>query len=90
MYEICAYCDHFIEDNPAWVPEDGFTVPPFLHLDDGEKEHDHDAEPSEDVRDLGQWKIDRPELFTEWADGKIGPNSSMRGVVKGQLPLLAL
>lgn len=86
-YEMCAHCEHFIMDNPSWTPERPYAVTLFLHLDDGEKEHDHDAVPSEHDLTLGEWMYQRPDLFTEWTDGKIGPNSSKQGIVEGQLSM---
>lgn len=71
-YEICAKCDHFIEFDQVLL--DG--SPHFLHLDDGEKEHDHSAASSGDSRMLIDWRLQRPDLFTEYADGAIGPNSA--------------
>lgn len=70
-YEICAKCDHFIEFNE--VSEAGLAS--HFHLDDGEKEYDHDATPSGDSRLLIDWRLQRPDLFLEYADGAIGPNS---------------
>lgn len=73
-YEKCAKCWHFIEPNDVG-PDEFFTYAEYLHLDNGEKEHDHDAAPSGDIRTLEQWEHDHPELFTEYSDGEIGPNS---------------
>ncbi len=79
FYEKCAHCWHFIEPNDADDGTPGFRVAPYVHLDDGEKDHDHDAAPSGDIRTLDQWKADHPELFAEYGDGKTGPNSSLFG-----------
>ncbi len=65
MYQLCSECDHFVE-----LQDDGS----FFHLDDGEKEHDHDAKPGIE-HTLEEWKILRPDLFQTYPDGKIGPNS---------------
>jgi hypothetical protein len=72
-YEKCRDCWHFIEPNDA---DPGFTLAEHVHLDNGEKEHDHDAAPSGDTRQLNVWRTAHPELFTAYADGKIGPNSA--------------
>lgn len=60
-YYKCVKCDHFV---------DGGT-----HLDDGEKDHTHQAIAGIPGKTLRQWKKDRPDLFREHPDGKIGPNS---------------
>ena len=73
-YEMCAQCWHFVEPNDA-PPAPPFTLASYVHLDDGEKEHDHDATPSGDGRTLGAWRDAYPGLFVTYADGKIGPNS---------------
>lgn len=70
-YEICAKCDHFIEYDQMLITGTAH----FLHLDDGEKEYDHDATPSGDSRMLLDWRLQRPDLFETYADGAIGPNS---------------
>jgi hypothetical protein len=76
-YEKCKHCWHFIEPNDeTQIP--GFAVlklAEYVHLDNGEKEHDHDAEPSGDKRTLDEWKNAHPELFHMHKDGMIGPNS---------------
>lgn len=78
-YEICARCDHFVEEND--IEAIVFGAATYLHLDDGEKEHDHDALPSGDVRTFGQWRADRPDLFAmtwRWfAEPAIGPNAQV-------------
>lgn len=63
LYTMCQHCDHFVDE------ED-----PVVHLDDGEKEHDHNAEPGK-TRTMHEWQQARPDLFIKHADGKIGPNS---------------
>jgi hypothetical protein len=73
-YELCAHCWHFIEPNIGGTP--AFPVADYVHLDNGEKEHDHDATPSGDARTLDEWKTGIPELFVTYADGRIGPNSA--------------
>ena len=79
-YTLCAQCDHFVEPNDSADP----TVPlayfpgaaAFIHLDDGEKEHDHDAVPGDETHTLREWQARRPDLFRAHRDGKIGPNSA--------------
>ena len=85
-YTLCKHCDHFVDPNE---PLD--TAPPgtdqFIHLEDGEQEFDHRAEPSDQTHTLDEWKRLRPDLFQEHPDGKIGPNSkhhSRRGKDDGQ------
>ena len=80
-YEICRHCDHFIEENN---PAECVPRARFIHLDDGEQEYDHDAERSGQANTLHEWTTRRPDLFTKYPDGKIGPNSmhhSRRGKV---------
>ena len=77
LYELCADCDHFIEPNasePFFV--DGRNIiADFDHLDDGDKEHDHDAYPSDaGARNLAVWRALYPSLFAVGDLGKIGPN----------------
>ena len=79
IYEKCAHCWHFIERNDTTGSElfdFGFKLAEYVHLDNGEKEHDHDAMPSGDIRTLDEWKRDQPSLFHTYADGNIGPNSA--------------
>lgn len=73
LYEKCAHCWHFIEPNYDW--DEDHSLAEYLHLDNGEKEHDHDAEPSGDIRTLDEWKRVQPSLFHTFPDGNIGPNS---------------
>ena len=73
-YEKCAHCWHFIEENAAYGDYPGLAE--HVHLDNGEKEHDHDAEPSGDIQTLRQWRAQHPELFITYADDAIGPNSA--------------
>lgn len=69
-YTLCKHCDHFVDEN--YPLEEGLAK--FIHLEDGEQEFDHDAEPGETK--LGEeWKHERPDLFIEHLDGAIGPNS---------------
>lgn len=66
LYTICSRCDHFVEfDEDAQV---------YTHLDDGEKEYDHNAIPHTTLHG-NVWQAVRPDLFFKYADGKIGPNS---------------
>ena len=76
-YEMCGHrgCWHFVDDNPAFGDYPGLAE--YEHLDDGEKEHDHDATPGGDIRTLDEWQRAHPELFTGYGDGKIGPNSAL-------------
>ena len=71
LHTKCARCDHFVEPNGDGTDP---MIASYVHLDDGEKDHDHDALPGQAAR-LAVWKIARPDLFREYADGKIGPNS---------------
>lgn len=72
-YTLCKHCDHFVdlEDGSLYGQEKDFWV----HLDNGYKEHDHDAEPSSQSMVLSEWEEARPDLFVEHPDGNIGPNS---------------
>lgn len=73
VYAICRHCHHFVDPADADAIEGGPA--PFVHLEDGEQEFDHDAEPAGQAT-LSEWKRRRPDLFHEYPDGKIGPNSS--------------
>jgi hypothetical protein len=77
LIEMCGHpgCLHFVDANPAYG--DGPGIAEYDHLDDGEKDHDHDAIRGGGIRTLAGWKALRPELFAEYADGKIGPNSAL-------------
>lgn len=72
-YEKCEKCWHFVTDNPSreWSGD----VVEYIHLDDGEVEHDHDAVPGAS-RTLVWWKTFHPELFEVYPDKKTGPNSA--------------
>jgi len=72
-YEQCAHCSHFIEPTDPMDTEYGAAA--YLHLDDGEKDHDHDATRSGMVRTLDEWRAFSPGLFLTYPDGRIGPNS---------------
>jgi len=74
MYDLCLHCWHFVDENSAFGDYPGLAR--YVHLDDGEKEHDHDAEPTGEPRTLEVWRLTNPSLFRTYADGKIGPNSS--------------
>lgn len=77
VYEMCGNenCWHFIEDNSAsFYP--GMNIAEYVHLDDGEKEYDHDAIPSGDIFTLDEWRNRHPFLFKEFPDDKVGPNSA--------------
>lgn len=73
-YDLCKHCDHFVED----VTEAGAAERVYTHLCD-ERHHNpddaHAAEPRGTPKTLGEWKKDRPDLFTPFDDGSIGPNS---------------
>lgn len=84
-YTLCQHCDHFVDEN------DG-SASGYLHLEDGEQEFDHDAEPGE-TKTKQEWKKARPDLYQQHSDGKIGPNSfyhSRRGKVDPVPELLYL
>jgi hypothetical protein len=86
---LCRRCDHFIEDNAIsreGVPEPlRSEIAEYVHLDNGNKEHDHDAMPTGATLAvewfagvamfLSDWRAMRPDLFIGHADGQIGPNS---------------
>lgn len=75
IYTQCAKCDHFIEINDDDNDFPMLPVASYIHLDDGEKEHDHDAEPGSFSATLALWKHYRPDLFeADPTTGKIGPN----------------
>jgi len=69
---LCKHCDHFIEPNFDYAPDNGLCE--YIHMEDGEQEFDHDAEPGE-TRTTAQWGELRPDLTQMHPDGKIGPNS---------------
>ena len=74
-YTLCRHCDHFVDKNDdwSWNGEDNAR---YVHLENGEQDFDHDAEPNHDsTQTLAQWRELAPELFIEHADGAIGPNS---------------
>jgi len=74
FYEMCRYCDHFID--VEWLIDDPDNPNIFLiHLDSGEKEHDHEPVRSKEIKRLIDWKAERPDLFTLYEDEFIGPNS---------------
>lgn len=70
IYTMCKHCDHFVQPN---YNAEG-CIEGFIHLEDGEQDFDHDAEPHGKAS-LEYWKRRRPDLFKEYPDGKIGPNS---------------
>lgn len=79
VYNKCAHCDHFIEPHEA----DG----EYRHLDDGEQNYDHDAEPAGESHTVAEWMEQRPDLFVLHSDGKVGPNSSLHGDRHGKIDL---
>ncbi len=99
VFAICKHCDHFVDVNtPPDSPivsgtryttittDDGtsnITQCRYIHLEDGEQEFDHDAEPGES-HSLKEWHVLRPDLFMMHSDERVGPNSvchSRRGKV---------
>ena len=70
-YTLCQHCDHFVEPNDVTEP----GIAEYIHLDNGEKEHDHDARPSAITMTLDEWRQVRSDLFQVYPDGAIGPNS---------------
>lgn len=80
---LCKHCCHFVDENYRGDPPDE-SLAAFVHMEDGEQEFDHDAEPGES-HTSEEWSVLRPDLTTEHPDGKIGPNSrfhSQRGKVQ--------
>jgi len=80
QYSLCKHCDHFVDEN--YPLEEGLAQ--FIHLEDGQQEFDHDAEPGE-TKSGDEWGKQRPDLFKEHADA-VGPNSffhDRRGKVDG-------
>ena len=75
-YRRCTDCWHFVDENTSFGELPGIAE--YLHMDDGEKEHDHDAAPGEGMT-FAEWKRTHPELFVTYTDGKIGPNSEHFG-----------
>lgn len=80
FYEMCGneFCYFFVEENHVGESptDDGLVaLVKYVHLDDGEQEHWHDAVPSGKLHRLSWWKMAYPQLFTGYPDGKIGPNS---------------
>jgi hypothetical protein len=75
LYTLCTKCDHFVDENEAALEYEGNQAT-HIHLEDGMQEFDHDAEPSTARHTLDKWKELRPDLFHEYPDGAIGPNST--------------
>lgn len=73
-YTLCALCDHFIELNESKSQD--FSPTDYIHLEDGNQDFDHDATPSDQTYFESKWEKIRPDLFTEYPDGAVGPNSS--------------
>jgi len=86
VYMICRHCDHFVDKNDDASIAEGCAE--YSHLEDGEQEFDHDAEPRYGPscigRALGAWKRLRPDLFKKHPDGKIGPNSILHHSRRGK------
>lgn len=74
LHIMCRHCDHFVEYNTAH--ETNASLAEYVHLDDGEQEYDHDAEPGL-TKSHREWVNCRPELFDYFTDNKCGPNSDM-------------
>jgi hypothetical protein len=74
MYTKCKWCDHFVDEDD------------LIHMDDGDKDHDHVAELSDMTYNFYEWQYNRPDLFVLHPDGKIGPNSK-RHVQAGKAKL---
>ena len=74
-YSVCLNCWHFVEENLGW--DDDASLAKWIHLDDGEKEHLHDAVPDMEMgeHELSWWRMNFPTLFLPYPDNKIGPNS---------------
>jgi hypothetical protein len=76
-YRMCRHCDHFVEGNSAY-DEVHPNLAAYIHLEDGDQEFDHDADPGrwpDDGWTLAWWREREPDLFFAYPDGKIGPNS---------------
>ena len=83
-FTLCRHCDHFVDANEPLESAPRGTAP-FIHLENGEQEFDHDAEPGAETHSLDEWRKLRSDLFHEYPDGAIGPNSldhSRRGKVE--------
>lgn len=87
QYELCRDCDHFVEPNDAGDE----NLMQYIHLADNEDDNpasdpdgDHDAVPSGLTDTLAGWQCHRPDLFRDYGDGHIGPNS-MAHVMPGRL-----
>lgn len=72
LFSMCAHCDHFVTDNDPWHA----GLARHMHMEDGEQEFDHDAEPGAESMTSVDWYMERPELFMMFPDGKVGPNSA--------------
>jgi hypothetical protein len=81
-YTKCGECWHFVEPNEVSGP----GIATWLHLDNGVKEHDHDATPSTDSRPISLWRAHYPELFYLYADGETGPNSILFSIAHDSQP----
>ena len=85
---ICMHCDHFveifIESINYFVESQTDTIAKHIHCCDGEQGFDHDAEPGE-TRTIAEWVSVRPALFTEYLDGKVGPNTCWEAVFWGMI-----
>lgn len=73
-YTMCKFCDHFVDSDTTIGETDDESV--WDHLEDGEQEFDHNAEPSSKAYTLAAWRERKPDLFKTYEDGKIGPNSA--------------
>lgn len=86
-YTQCLHCDHFVDPNDCHRPGD--ELAPYEHLEDGEQQFDHDAQPGPDSRPLADWQAARPDLFQQHPDGATGPNSAYHSQ-RGKLPATSL
>lgn len=96
---LCKHCDHFVEQNYLdddkieivsstvidLIDANGGKMRQcrYIHLEDGEQEFDHDADPSGEIHTPEEWGKLRPDLFIKHPDA-IGPNSkyhSQRGKI---------
>jgi len=58
-YERCRRCLHFVDLNAC----EGEDLAEYIHLEDGETDFTHDAEPSGIIMSLEKWQEIRSELF---------------------------
>lgn len=70
LLEKCSLCSYFIEENfPSDVlGAEQHNRPTYLHLDDGDITHDHNATPSGEIDTLRNWRDEHWELFANLMD----------------------